>query len=106
MPGDVPDLYSFILGFTDHAIGALTSCDVAAISHHDLQQITRRFPNLARALWRETLVDAAIAREWLIGLGRRDAYARTAHVICEQYCRMSAPGEKAGAILPVEVRPK
>jgi hypothetical protein len=28
IPGDVPDLYSFVLGFTDHAIGALTSCDV------------------------------------------------------------------------------
>ena len=46
IPGDVPDLYTFILGFTDHAIGALTSCDVAAISHHDLEQITRMFPKL------------------------------------------------------------
>jgi CRP-like cAMP-binding protein len=99
MSGDVPDLYSFILGFTDHAIGALTSCDVAAISHHDLQQITRRFPNLARALWRETLIDAAIAREWLTGLGRRDAYARTAHLICEQYCRMKTVGLADNGIL-------
>src|SRR6185369_15829799 len=31
------------------AIGALTSCDVAGISHHDLEQITRSFPNIARA---------------------------------------------------------
>jgi CRP-like cAMP-binding protein len=46
MPGDVPDLYAFILGFTDHGIGALTRCDVAAISHHDLKQITRSFPNI------------------------------------------------------------
>jgi hypothetical protein len=43
IPGDVPDLYSFIRGFTNHAIGALTSCDVAAISRHDLEQITRTF---------------------------------------------------------------
>jgi CRP-like cAMP-binding protein len=46
MPGDVPDLYAFILGFTDHAIGALTSCEVAGISHDELEQITRRFPTL------------------------------------------------------------
>jgi CRP-like cAMP-binding protein len=90
MPGDVPDLYAFILGFTDHAIGALTSCEVAGISHDELEQITRRFPNIARALWRESLIDAAIAREWLTGLGRRDAYARVAHLICEQYHRMKA----------------
>jgi CRP-like cAMP-binding protein len=101
--GDVPDLYSYILGFTDHAIGALTACDVAAISHHDLQQITQRFPNLARALWRDTLIDAAIAREWLTGLGRRDAYARTAHLICEQYHRMKAIGMADNGILEFPV---
>lgn len=100
MPGDVPDLYSFILGFTDHAIGALTTCDVAAISHHDLKQITLRFPNIAWALWRESLIDAAIAREWLAGLGRRDAYARTAHLICEQYYRQRAIGMASNGVLP------
>jgi CRP-like cAMP-binding protein len=99
----VPDLYCFILGFTDHAISALTACDVAAISHHDLQQITRRFPNLARALWRETLIDAAIAREWLTGLGRRDAYACAAHLICEQYHRMKAVGLAGNGILELPV---
>jgi CRP-like cAMP-binding protein len=99
----VPDLYSFILGLTDHAIGALTSCDVDSISHHDLQQITRSFPNITRALWRESLIDAAIAREWVTGLGRRDAYARGAHLICEQYCRMKAGGLAGNGILEFPV---
>jgi len=104
MSGDVPDLYTFILGFTDHAIGALTSCDVAGISHDQLEQITRRFPNIARALWRESLIDAAIAREWLTGLGRRDAYARVAHLICEQYHRMKAVGLAQKDMLEFPVR--
>jgi CRP-like cAMP-binding protein len=104
MPGDVPDLYAFILGFTDHAIGALTSCEVAGISHDELEQITRRFPNIARALWRESLIDAAIAREWLTGLGRRDAYARVAHLICEQYHRMKAVGLAQKGMLEFPVR--
>jgi CRP-like cAMP-binding protein len=104
IPGDVPDLYTFILGFTDHAIGALTSCDVAAISHHDLEQITRMFPKITRALWRESLIDAAIAREWLTGLGRRDAYARVAHLICEQYHRMKAVGLAQKDMLEFPVR--
>jgi CRP-like cAMP-binding protein len=101
--GDLPDLYSFILGYTDHAIGAITSCDVALISHRELQQITRSFPNISRALWRESLIDAAIAREWLTGVGRRDAHARIAHFICEQYYRMKAAGLAGESILEFPV---
>lgn len=99
IPGDVPDLYSFILGQTDHAIGALTNCEVAVISHSELQQILRSFPNISRALWRESLIDASIMREWLTSLGRRDARARTAHLICEQYFRMKAVGLAANGVL-------
>jgi CRP-like cAMP-binding protein len=103
IPGDLLDMYSFILGYTDHAIGALTSCDVAVISHRELQQVIALFPRISRALWRESLIDGAIAREWLTGLGRRDAHARIAHLICEQYYRMKAVGLAANGILEFPV---
>ena len=62
------------------------------------------FPKITRALWRESLIDAAIAREWLTGLGRRDAYARVAHLICEQYHRMKAVGLAQKGMLEFPVR--
>ena len=101
--GDLPDLYGFILGSTDHAIGALTTCEVAVILHKELQQICQTFPNIARALWRDSLIDGAIAREWLTGVARRDAYSRTAHLICEQYSRMKAVGLARDGILEFPV---
>jgi CRP-like cAMP-binding protein len=41
--------------------------------------------------------------EWLTGLGRRDAYARAAHLICEQYHRMKAVGLAGNGILEFPV---
>ena len=42
--------------------------------------------------WRDTLIDAAVFREWVVNVGRRDAYARIAHVLCEIYVRLKAVG--------------
>jgi CRP-like cAMP-binding protein len=42
--------------------------------------------------WRDTLVDAAIFREWMVGLGRREALPRIAHLLCELLIRLKAVG--------------
>src|SRR5215203_351233 len=47
---------------------------------------------IANALWRETLIDAAIFREWMLSIGRRDAYIRIAHLFCEMLVRLRAVG--------------
>ena len=49
-------------------------------------------PRIAKALWRETLIDAAIFREWTVNVGRREAYARIAHVLCELMVRLQVVG--------------
>jgi CRP-like cAMP-binding protein len=72
-PGDMPDLQSIYLKTMDHSIGTLVPTKVAFIPHQSLIALTRRFPGIAAAFWRDTLIDAAIFREWMIGLGRRDA---------------------------------
>jgi CRP-like cAMP-binding protein len=41
---------------------------------------------------RDTLIDAAIFREWLIGIGRRPATTRIAHLLCELLLRLRAVG--------------
>jgi CRP-like cAMP-binding protein len=43
-------------------------------------------------LWRDTLIDAAIFREWMINIGRREAFARTCHLLCELLVRLRAVG--------------
>ena len=55
----------------DHGVGALVRSNVALIPHQCLQDMPRSYPNLTRTFCRETLIDAAISREWMIGLGRR-----------------------------------
>ena len=91
IPGDLPDLHGFLLGM-DHSLGTLTACKIAFIPHNVLRDITETYPNVARILWRMTLVDGAIFREWMVGMGRRSAYERIAHVLCEVLLRLKAVG--------------
>ncbi|HEY3947775.1 Crp/Fnr family transcriptional regulator [Phenylobacterium sp.] len=92
VPGDFVDLHAFLLGNLDHSIVALSECLIATVAHDDLRQITNRYPRLGRSLWFLTLVDAAIHRQWLAVLGRREAVARVAHVLCELYVRIKDVG--------------
>ncbi|HEY9218289.1 MAG TPA: Crp/Fnr family transcriptional regulator [Phenylobacterium sp.] len=96
IPGDIPDLQSLHLSTMDHSLGALTPVQAAFIPHGPLNELTRAFPGIAAALWRETLIDAAIFREWLAGVGRRSAHQRIAHVICEVYVKMRSVGLTSG----------
>jgi CRP-like cAMP-binding protein len=92
IPGDIVDLHSFLLQEMDHSIGTLTPCRVAAIPHAALLDIVETYPRIARALWRDTLIDAAVFREWMVGIGRRSSYARIAHLLCEMFVRLKAIG--------------
>ncbi len=91
-PGDVLDLTGLLLGRLDHNIGALTQVEVAPVAHATLLDWTERYPRLGRLLWQDTLVDAAVFREWVVNVGRRSVYARTAHLLCEMVTRLSAVG--------------
>jgi CRP-like cAMP-binding protein len=43
-------------------------------------------------MWIDTLVDAAIFREWIMNVGRRDARTRLAHLFCEFSLRLKLAG--------------
>jgi CRP-like cAMP-binding protein len=88
--GDIPDLQSLHLKVMDHSVGALTPCRVAYIPHRAMAALLRERPNVAAACWRDTLIDAAVFREWLAGVGRRSAHQRVAHLLCEVYVRLDA----------------
>src|SRR4051794_31451867 len=74
--GDVPDLLSLHLRVMDHSLGTLASSRVGFIAHKSLRELMHAHPRLTDAFWRDTLVDAAVFREWMVGIGRRDAHSR------------------------------
>lgn len=91
-PGDIPDLQSLHLKIMDHSMMTMTPCKLAFIAHDNLTQVFRQCPRIADLMWRDTLIDAAIFREWMVGIGRRSAYTRIAHVLCEVFVRLWAVG--------------
>lgn len=92
IPGDIPDLQSLHLTTLDHSLGTITPCEVGFIRHEDIRDLVRRWPRIGDAFWRDTLVDAAIFREWMVGMGRREAYGRIAHLLCEMMTKLRAVG--------------
>ena len=90
--GDIPDLQSLHLRTMDHNLGTLVQSTVAFIQHESVKNLAKDFPHICNVLWRDTLIDAAIFREWMVGMGRRDAPSRIAHVLCELFIKLQAVG--------------
>jgi CRP-like cAMP-binding protein len=92
IPGDIPDLQSLHLRVMDHNLGSLVQSTVAFIPHDSVRNLAKDFPHICNVLWRDTLIDAAIFREWMVGMGRRDAPSRIAHLLCELFVKLRAVG--------------
>jgi CRP-like cAMP-binding protein len=92
LPGDIPDLQSLHLTTLDTSVGTISTCRVGFVTHEALRDICTRYPRIAAALWRETLIEASIFREWVMNVGQREAYNRMAHVLCELLVRLRAVG--------------
>jgi CRP-like cAMP-binding protein len=92
IPGDTPDMQTLHLSRLDFSLATLTPSILGFIQHETLRDLCDRFPRLASAFWRDTLIDAAIYREWVVNVGRREAYSRMAHVFCEMLTRMKVVG--------------
>jgi len=67
------------------------------ISHVFLREITRRRPNVAEIFWRDTLIDAAMFRDWIVNVGQRPAPSRLAHIVVELRERLKVIGQVSGA---------
>jgi CRP-like cAMP-binding protein len=96
VPGDIPDLQSLFLERMDHNLGTITPNRVGFIAHDALSELIRAHSGLAERLWRETLIDASIFREWITNVGSRDAYTRIGHIICEFFVRLRSVGLTKG----------
>jgi len=87
---DGPSLGRLHLNVMDHSLGALIPCKLAFIQHDDLRALMRNHFHLAGLFWRDTLIDAAVFRQWVVNVGRRQSPARMAHVLCELLVRLRA----------------
>jgi len=92
VPGDFVDLHSYVLRPMDHSVAAAAPAQVARVPHPHIDQLLERHPRLARPLMWDMALDAATFREWMVGLGRRDAYEHLAHLFCELYYRLQMAG--------------
>jgi CRP-like cAMP-binding protein len=92
IPGDLPDRDSLHLAQMDHSVGTLSAARVAFIPHAAVVRLIENFPNLAVAMWRDSVVDGGVYRQWLTSVGRRTSRQRLAHLICETFARMQAVG--------------
>ena len=90
MLGDIVDLQHIELDTADHNVQSLDDTVVAWISIEAIRATMSARPAVARALWRDSLIDAAVFREWVLNVGRHDARTRIAHLLCELIYRREA----------------
>ena len=92
IPGDVIDLQSALIVVADHGIRTHMPTTIVAIPHADILRIAAEHPVVGRAFWFDTLIDAAVFREWTVNVGRRSTRERTAHLLLEFATRFHDAG--------------
>jgi CRP-like cAMP-binding protein len=96
IPGEPVDLQHLFLDVADHSVQMLTRGQVAFVPRGEFQSLIKRCPTLAHAVIINILVEGSIFREWVLNVGRRDARARMAHLMCEFAIRLQAAGLMEG----------
>jgi len=96
IPGEIPDLQSLHLAVMDHDLTTMSDCRLGFISHSALREMLRSRPSLAELFWRDTLIDAAMFRDWIVNVGQRPAVSRVAHMLVEIRERLRAIGRTSG----------
>ncbi|WP_448032610.1 Crp/Fnr family transcriptional regulator [Bradyrhizobium liaoningense] len=92
VPGDMPCLHTLLVSPMDADLAGLGPTIVGTVAHSQLRQLLDGSIHLTRAFWRETLIDAAISRQWIARLGAQAALPKLAHLLCELSARLEVVG--------------
>ena len=92
LPNDLCNLPSLLLRHLNRSVGTLTPARVVFVPHATILDWMGHDPARTQALWRATLVEAAISQEWIANVGGRTAHQRTAHLLCEFLVRTRQAG--------------
>lgn len=86
LPGDFCGIHAVVDVAMEHAIVALTNCQIARIRKPMIDAAVAASPVFGQALWHAKLIDEAILRVWL--LNSHDAEKAIAHLLCELHVRL------------------
>jgi CRP-like cAMP-binding protein len=92
LPTEAPSLETLYIDYMDNNLGAVVHSKVGLISHDQLYRLIDERPEIRKLLWRQTLVQAAIFRQWLARNSNLPANASLAHLFCELFTRAEAAG--------------
>lgn len=95
LPTEAPSLETLFLDYMDNNLGAIIPSRIGLISHDEVYALIDERPEIRKLLWRQTLVQGAIFREWLLRNSNMPANAALAHLFCETYTRAQAAGVAA-----------
>lgn len=103
LPGEMCDLHSVVQPKASWSITALTDAVVVLVPHKNLWEAALGHPNLAIAFWRDGMAQSAILAKWAGNLGRKNATARLAHLLCEMGLRSESArlGSRTNFDLPM-----
>lgn len=89
--GSVCNLDNLLFERADFGVRALTEAIVLALPREQALSLSAEHPGLARAFTWAALAENAILSRWAVGLGRRTAQGRLAHLLCEMSLRLDGP---------------
>ncbi|MGI3899057.1 MAG: Crp/Fnr family transcriptional regulator [Janthinobacterium lividum] len=92
LPGDICDLDGLLLQRVHSGVSALTGCKVVVLPHGRIRALMDNSSAIRDAFWWFQSVENAIATEWTVGLGRRSAEEKVAHLLCELLIRLRTAG--------------
>ena len=92
IPGDFLGLRSVLFRTADHNIEPVTAVEASEVIITDLLDAFARTPRLATAVLWAASRDEAMVVEHLVGIGRRNAVERTAHLLLELGARLTLVG--------------
>jgi CRP-like cAMP-binding protein len=101
IPGDFYDLHAFLLSVADHSVATMVPTRLARIERDKVFEIVEHHPRIGAALWWSAMQEAAMLRERIVMLGRRNALARIAYLFCELLWRHRAIGLTDDHTLPL-----
>ena len=90
LPGDPLDFECLFLGEADFGVQMCVTGTIACVRSDAMNALLADRPEVAQAINRTLLADAAVAREWVVNVGRRDSRRRIAHLLCEILVRARA----------------
>ena len=97
-PGQILNIQQLFLKSVDHDVQAMTKCEVATLPIEAFRRLAAGCVSITNAFVAQAMVESSIYRQWILTVGRRDAHARVAHLLCEFAVRLDD-----GAIMPDRV---